>query len=49
VGFDRLPELLNHNELVKAVRIAPTLGLPHWEQPKETKAGLDTFWEEITQ
>lgn len=49
VDFDRLPELLDHNDLVKAVRIAPTLGLPHWEQPEETKAALDTFWEEITQ
>jgi pimeloyl-ACP methyl ester carboxylesterase len=48
VNFDRLPELLVKNELVKAVRIAPTLGLPHWEQPEETKAALDTFWAEIT-
>lgn len=48
VSFDLLPELLNKNELVKAVRIAPTLGLPHWEQPEETEAELDAFWTEIS-
>jgi pimeloyl-ACP methyl ester carboxylesterase len=48
VGFDLLPELLLKNELVKAVRVAPTLGLPHWEQPEETKAALDAFWTEIS-
>jgi pimeloyl-ACP methyl ester carboxylesterase len=49
VRFDLLPELVNQNELVNAVRIAPTLGLPHWEQPEETKAALDAFWAEITE
>ena len=48
VSFDLLPELLNKNELVKAVRIAPTLGLPHWEQAEETKAALEAFWTEIS-
>jgi pimeloyl-ACP methyl ester carboxylesterase len=49
VRFDLLPELVNQNELINTVRIAPTLGLPHWEQPEETKAALDVFWGEIAE
>lgn len=48
VNFDLLPELLDKNERVKTVRIAPTLGLPHWEQPGETQAALDAFWAGIS-
>ena len=28
----------------RAVRIAPTKGLPHWEKLPETTAALDEFW-----
>ena len=48
VRFDRLPELLQGNKQVKAARIAPTMGLPHWELPEETRAALETFWAEIS-
>jgi len=48
VRFDLLPELVRKNDLVEAVRISPTLGLPHWEQEGETKATLDDFWTKIT-
>jgi pimeloyl-ACP methyl ester carboxylesterase len=44
VSFDRLPALLEHNAQISAVRIAPTLGLPHWQMPAETTAALDAFW-----
>ncbi len=44
VGFDNLPELLARNTRIRAHRIAPTLGLPHWEKPAETHAVLDQFW-----
>ena len=39
-----LPELLQANDHCRAVRIAPTKGLPHWEKLPETTAALDEFW-----
>ncbi|MBE0698345.1 MAG: alpha/beta fold hydrolase [Anaerolineaceae bacterium] len=45
VGFDKLPETLANNKFVHAVRLIPTLGLPHFEQPEETCARLAEFWE----
>ena len=44
VRFDLLPELLAQNTHVRAVRLTPTLGLPHWEQLPETIKALDVFW-----
>ncbi len=44
INFDRLAELMKHNALVTEQRIAPTRGLPHWEQPEQTLRALDTFW-----
>jgi pimeloyl-ACP methyl ester carboxylesterase len=44
VGFARLPEILEKNQFVQAVRLIPTLGLPHFEQPEETAAVLAQFW-----
>ncbi|MCB8985576.1 MAG: alpha/beta hydrolase [Ardenticatenaceae bacterium] len=44
VDFDLLPELLADNEQVRAVRIVPTLGLPHWEQLAKTIETVDAFW-----
>lgn len=46
VKFSRLPELLDANTHVAAVRIAPSLGLPHWEQPAAVAAALVEFWGE---
>jgi pimeloyl-ACP methyl ester carboxylesterase len=45
VGFDRLPETVANNKFVQAVRLIPTLGLPHFEQTEETSARLTQFWE----
>ena len=44
INFDRLPALLDRNPQLQAERIAPTCGLPHWEQPRKTAAALNSFW-----
>jgi len=44
VNFTRLPELLQANPNVKAVKIAPTKGLPQFEQLGQVTAALDAFW-----
>ncbi len=44
VSFDRLPELLAAHTTWQAIRIAPTLGLAHWERTEETTAALESFW-----
>lgn len=44
VRFDALPDLLQRNPRFQAERIAPTLGLPHFEKLPETINALDTFW-----
>jgi pimeloyl-ACP methyl ester carboxylesterase len=44
-SFELLPELLARNPAWQAVRIVPTLGLPHFERPEETTAVLDRFWQ----
>ncbi len=44
VGFDRLDELVASRANWHKARIAPTLGLPHWEQPAATFSALDHFW-----
>ncbi|MFZ2359685.1 MAG: alpha/beta hydrolase [Anaerolineae bacterium] len=47
VGFDALPQLLQANPHCKALRIAPTRGLPHFEKLAETAAALDDFWQAV--
>ncbi|HSO27348.1 MAG TPA: alpha/beta hydrolase [Anaerolineales bacterium] len=47
VSFDRLPELLRANPHWQAVRIAPTLGLPHWEKLSATVEALEAFWKTL--
>lgn len=47
VRFDRLPELLAARKNWQADRIAPTHGLPHWEQTTATVAALDAFWKSL--
>lgn len=44
VTFDRLEELLAERPNWQARRIAPTLGLPHWERLQDTVEALDGFW-----
>lgn len=44
VGFDLLPALVASHPNWKAVRIEPTLGIPHWERTADCVAALDTFW-----
>lgn len=44
IGFERLPELLESPVDIRAVRISPTLGMPHWERIEETATALERFW-----
>ncbi|MFY9974485.1 MAG: alpha/beta fold hydrolase [Chromatiaceae bacterium] len=44
INFDLLPGFLRGRPLWRVERIAPTLGLPHWEKPAETTAAMDRFW-----
>ncbi len=48
INFERLPELMKSNPLLRAERIAPSCGLPHWDEPEQTIAALDSFWESRT-
>jgi pimeloyl-ACP methyl ester carboxylesterase len=44
-NFEMLPGLLQEKENWQAVRVSPTKGLPHWEQPERTFSALESFWE----
>ena len=46
-NFEMLPGLLREKENWQAVRITPTKGLPHWEQPKKTIQALESFWSNL--
>lgn len=43
-NFDLLPETLSKNAFWQAVRLVPSLGLPHFERPEDTAEVLDKFW-----
>jgi pimeloyl-ACP methyl ester carboxylesterase len=43
-SFDALPETLAENLYWQAVRLVPSMGLPHIEQPENTFQVLDQFW-----
>lgn len=45
--FDMLPGVLHRNPSIRAVKVAPTLGLPHFERPDATFAALDEFWQSL--
>ena len=47
VSFERLPAVVAANEYWKPTRVAPSLGLPHWELPAETIAALNRFWTDL--
>ncbi|MCB2214150.1 alpha/beta fold hydrolase [bacterium] len=46
-NFEMLPGFLNNSENWQSVRISPTKGLPHWEQPERTVQALVDFWGEL--
>jgi pimeloyl-ACP methyl ester carboxylesterase len=48
VRFDKLPETVDEHENWHAVRIAPTKGLPQFEQLPAVTHALDEFWSQIT-
>lgn len=45
LSFDKLPDVLAANPAWQAERVAPSLGLPHWEILTETTAAIDRFWQ----
>ena len=47
VSFEKVPELLTVNPKVKAVRLSPSKGLPHFEMPERTAQVLNRFWLEL--
>ncbi len=47
VRFDMLPHTLEHCPNWRAVRIAPTRGLPHFEQLASVVSALDGFWDTL--
>jgi pimeloyl-ACP methyl ester carboxylesterase len=44
LNFDLLPPFVADRGNWQVERIAPTLGIPHWEKPAETLAAMDRFW-----
>lgn len=44
VTFERIPEVMAACPNWRQERLAPHMGLPHWERPEETFAALDRFW-----
>ena len=46
-NFEMLPLMLRENQNWNGVRISPTKGLPHWEQPEKTIQGMQDFWDKI--
>ncbi len=44
IDFDHLASFLRGRANWQAERIAPSLGLPHWERLAETTAAMEKFW-----
>lgn len=42
--FDELPNIVRRNPKWQAQRIAPSLGLPHWERLDAVTQSTDAFW-----
>lgn len=47
VRFDMLPGFLQTQSNWRCVRISPTKGLPHWEQPEKTFKAMGSFWADL--
>lgn len=43
-NFEMLPTMLRKYKNWLGVRISPTKGLPHWEQPEKTFKAMESFW-----
>ncbi len=46
-NFEMLPMMLHENDNWQGVRVSPTKGMPHWEQPEKTFEVMDSFWDNI--
>jgi hypothetical protein len=47
VSFDALAHVVARNPHWRAMRIAPSKGLPQFERLDETVQALDTFWQDV--
>ncbi|MEE4660387.1 MAG: alpha/beta hydrolase [Halieaceae bacterium] len=47
VSFDLLETLQRENPNIQSRRIAPTQGLPHFDEPEKTFRALDEFWRDL--
>jgi len=47
VAFDLLETLQQENPNIQSCRIAPTQGLPHFDEPDKTFGALDEFWRDL--
>jgi pimeloyl-ACP methyl ester carboxylesterase len=47
IGFELLDEFVARHGNWSRHRLAPNMGLPHWEQLSQTAAVLDAFWERV--
>ncbi len=45
-NFEMMPAFLKAHDNWQAVRVSPTKGLPHWEQPEKTFSAMDAFFNE---
>lgn len=45
-SFEMLPNFLHEHENWRAVRISPTKGFPHWEEPQRVFNAIEGFWSE---
>lgn len=44
IDFDYLPPFLHGRANWRAVRVVPSLGVPHWEKLTETAEAIEQFW-----
>lgn len=47
VRFDRLPAFVSERGRWQAVRVQPSLGLPHFERLDAVVGAMDAFWEDL--
>lgn len=47
--FETLPDLLLKNHHWQAVRLVPSLGLPHWERTADTLEVIEAYWKGLKQ
>ncbi|MEM0954421.1 MAG: alpha/beta hydrolase [Pseudomonadota bacterium] len=47
INFDYLRELEAESPLIQSIRISPSQGLPHFDEPEQTFRAMDGFWQSL--